>query len=222
MKTFLSHPLDQNTPTYGDRDKFTISVKSEIINGLGANTSIWNFSNNHMGTHMDTPFHFIENGKKTLDYTAEEFCFEKIHIIEKISDSGVLISFSEDELDLIPSDIDFMMIKTAYGKYRSLDKYHNDNPGLNSLLAGVLKKRFSKLRCIGFDFISLTSWNHREHGRLSHRSFLGEDNDFLIIEDMNLNEINLKTKVNSLVLAPLRTVDGNGGPVTIIADIDEK
>ena len=222
MKIFLSYALDQKTPTYGNRDKFTISIKSEIINGSGANTSIWNFSNNHMGTHMDTPFHFIENGKKTLDYTADEFCFEKIHIIEKTCNSGVLISFSEDELDLIPSDIDFMMIKTAYGKYRSLDKYHNDNPGLNSLLAGVLKKRFSKLRCIGFDFISLTSWNHREHGRLSHRSFLGEDNDFLIIEDMNLNEINLKTKVNSLVLAPLRTVDGNGGPVTIIADIDEK
>jgi arylformamidase len=222
MKLFLSHALDQNTPTYGDRDKFTISVKSEIINGLGANTSIWNFSNNHMGTHMDTPFHFIENGKKTLDYTAEEFCFERVHVIEKISDSGVLISLSEKELDLIPPDIDFMIIKTGYGKYRSLDKYHNNNPGLNSLLAGVLKKRFSKLRCIGFDFISLTSWNHREHGRLSHRSFLGDDNNFLIIEDMNLNEINLKTKVNSLILAPLRTVDGNGGPVTIIAEIDEK
>ena len=51
-----------------------------------------------------------------------------------------------------------MIIKTGYGAYRSLDKYHNDNPGLNSSLANVLKDRFSKLRGIGFDFISLTSW----------------------------------------------------------------
>lgn len=222
MKIFLSHALSQNTPTYGDRDKFTISVKSEIIDGLGANTSIWNFSNNHMGTHMDTPFHFIENGKKTLDYTANEFCFERVYIIEKITDSGVLISLSEEELNLIPADIDFLIIKTGYGKYRDLDKYHNDNPGLQSSLADILSDKFTKLRCIGFDFISLTSWNHREHGRLSHRSFLGKTNNFLIIEDMNLDEINYKKKVNILILAPLRTVDGNGGSVTIIADIDEK
>ena len=39
---------------------------------------------------------------------------------------------------------------------------------------------------------------------------------------MNLDEINYKKKVNILILAPLRTVDGNGGSVTIIADIDEK
>lgn len=222
MKIFLSHSLDQNTPSYGDRDKFTISVNSEIIKGEGANTSKWNFSNNHMGTHMDTPFHFIEDGKKTLDYTAEEFWFENVHIIEKISDSGILIMLSQKEIDSIPLDIDFLIIKTGYGKYRTKDKYHNDNPGLNSLLADVLKNRFTKLKCIGFDFISLTSWNYRQHGRLSHRSFLGKTNNFLIIEDMNLNEVNFESKINSLILAPLRTVDGNGGPVTIIADIDEK
>ena len=81
---------------------------------------------------------------------------------------------------------------------------------------------FEELIEINPDFISLTSWNHREHGRLSHRSFLGEINNFLIIEDMNLDKINYNTKINTLILAPLRTVDGNGGSVTIIADIDEK
>ena len=222
MKIFLSHALNQNTPTYGNRDKFTISINSEIIDGIGANTSVWNFSNNHMGTHMDTPFHFFENGKKTLDYTAEEFYFERVYIIEKITDSGVLISLSEEELDLIPNDTEFLIIKTGYGKYRNFDKYHNDNPGLQSSLANVLRSKFSKLKCVGFDFISLTSWNHRDHGKLSHKSFLGETNNFLIIEDMDLNLINHNSKFNSLILAPLRADDGNGGPVTIIADIDEK
>ena len=46
--------------------KLSISVKSEIVEGVGANTSVINFSNNHMGTHMDTPFHFCMDGKKTL------------------------------------------------------------------------------------------------------------------------------------------------------------
>jgi kynurenine formamidase len=118
-------------------------------------------------------------------------------------------------------DIEFLVIKTGYCKYRSVAKYHNDNPGLESSLADVLKAKFSKLRGIGFDFISLTSWNYREHGRLSHSSFLGEPNNFLVIEDMDLNNVNKETRIDSIVIAPLRTIDGNGGPVTIIADINE-
>ena len=222
MKIFLSYPLDQNTPTYGNRDKFIIEPKSQISNGVGANTSSWTFTNNHLGTHMDTPHHFYNSGKKTLDYMAEDFCFDLIYFIEKNQVSGDLFTLSEEELNQIPKKVEFLIIKTGYGAYRSLDKYHNDNPGLKSSLANVLKDRFSKLRAIGFDFISLTSWNHRDHGKESHLAFLGERNNFLIVEDMDLNNVDNHTKFNSLIMAPLRTEQGNGGPVTIIADIDEK
>jgi arylformamidase len=222
MKIFLSYVLDENTPTYGDRDKFTITQKSQIVNGVGANTSTWSFSNNHMGTHMDTPYHFIESGKRTIDYSAEDFCFDNISIIEKKCDKGDLISLSLEEINSIPKNTDFLIIKTGYCKFRLTDKYHNDNPGLESNLADILKEKLPNLKGVGFDFISLTSWNHRAHGRLSHRSFLGEPNNFLVIEDMDLLEINNLTILNSLVIAPLRTIDGNGGPVTIIADIHEK
>ena len=222
MKIFLSYPLDQNTPTYGNRDKFIIEPKSQISNGVGANTSSWTFTNNHLGTHMDTPHHFYNSGKKTLDYMAEDFCFDLIYFIEKNQVSGDLFTLSEEELNQIPKKVEFLIIKTGYGAYRSLDKYHNDNPGLKSSLANVLKDRFSKLRAIGFDFISLTSWNHRDHGKKSHLAFLGERNNFLIVEDMDLNNVDNHTKFNSLIMAPLRTEQGNGGPVTIIADIDEK
>ena len=127
-----------------------------------------------------------------------------------------------EEINSIPKNTNFLIIKTGYCKFRLTDKYHNDNPGLESNLANILKEKLPNLKGIGFDFISLTSWNHRAHGRLSHRSFLGEPNNFLVIEDMDLLEINNLTIVNSLVIAPLRTIDGNGGPVTIIADIYEK
>lgn len=222
MKIFLSYILDENTPSYGNRDAFTIDENSQIINGVGANTSSWAFTNNHIGTHMDTPFHFFNDGKKTEDYMAEEFCFYKIFLLEKNCTRGDLINLSNKELGLIPIDIDFLIIKTGFAKFRELDKYHNDNPGLQASLADKLRKRFSNLKCIGFDFISLTSWNHREHGRLSHKSFLGNPGNFLIVEDMDLNNVDIKTQFKSLILAPLRTSDGNGGPVTIIADINEK
>ena len=222
MKIFLSYVLDENTPTYGNRDKFTINTKSQIVDGVGANTSTWFFSNNHIGTHLDTPNHFIESGKKTIDYSAEDFCFENVSIFEKQCDNGVLISLSQEEVSSIPRNTDFLILKTGYCKFRLMDKYHNDNPGLESSLANILKENLPNLRGVGFDFISLTSWNHRAHGRIAHVSFLGDPNRLLVIEDMDLTEINGFTKVNSLVIAPLRTVDGNGCPVTIIADIYEE
>lgn len=222
MKIFLSYPLNKKTPSYGNRDVFSITQKSEIINDSGANTSTWNFSNNHMGTHFDTPHHFFNDGKKTLDYSADDFFFEKVFIIERKCDSGILFNFSDAELDLIPFDIDFLIIKTGYGSYRGSDKYHNDNPGLESRLADSLRKRFLNLRAVGFDFISLTSWNFREHGKISHKSFLGKKNNILIVEDMDLMKISKNTKINFMIMAPLRTSDGNGGPVTIIAEINEK
>ena len=107
MKIFLSYPLDENTPSYGNRDKFKIVPQSKIVNGIGANTSTWTFTNNHIGTHMDTPYHFYNFGKKTLDYSAEDFCFEVIYLIEKIQSSGDLFTLTINELDQIPSDIEF-------------------------------------------------------------------------------------------------------------------
>lgn len=222
MKIFLSYVLDENTPTYGNRDKFIINIKSQIVDGVGANTSTWFFSNNHIGTHLDTPYHFIQKGKKTKDYSAEDFYFENVSIFEKKCDHGILLSLSREEVSSIPMNTEFLILKTGYGKFRHLDKYHNDNPGLDSSLANILKENLPKLRGIGFDFISLTSWNHRAHGRMAHISFLGDPNSLLVIEDMDLTEINCSTKVFSLVAAPLRTSDGNGCPVTIIADIYEE
>ena len=222
MKIFLSYALNQDTPSYGNRDKFIVNPKSQILNGVGANTSTWTFTNNHIGTHIDMPNHFYNSGKKTLDYPAEYFCFDNIYFIEKIQVSGNLFTLQSKELDKIPKEVEFLIIKTGYGAYRSLDKYHIDNPGLKSSLANILRDRFINLRAVGFDFISLTSWNHREHGKESHLAFLGERNNFLIIEDMDLSHVDNQTKFNSLIVAPLRTVQGNGGPVTIIADIYEK
>ena len=53
---------------------------------------------------------------------------------------------SDDELDSIPNDVDFLIIKTGYGKYRDKSKYHDDNPGLHCSLADKLKSRFSSLK----------------------------------------------------------------------------
>ena len=214
----MSHPLTEDTPSYGDRDQISISPKSQIVDGIGANTTVINFSNNHMGTHMDTPFHFCMDGKKTLDYEADDFYYTKVAVVKCPCNEAKLIQREDLNLDNVPMDVDFLLIDMDYEQYRSEDKYHNDNPGLHASLADELREEFKDLKIIGFDAISLTSWKYRPEGREGHRAFLCGDNPFLIIEDVSFK--NLKNnKIDWAVVAPLRTIDGNGGPVTIISKI---
>jgi kynurenine formamidase len=73
---------------------------------------------------------------------------------------------------------------------------------------------------IGFDFISLSSYAHRDLGREAHRAFLAEleiDGDnkdpILIIEDMDLSKI--KICLSKIIVSPLRFEMADGAPVTV-------
>ena len=67
------------------------------------------------------------------------------------------------------------------------------------------------------DFISLTSFQNRELGRESHRSFLGGEHPILLIEDMDLSQ--LSTSPLSIQCLPLLIYGLDGAPVSIIAKI---
>lgn len=220
---FLSHPLTIDTPSYGDRDKLEITPNASIKAGASANTSRWVFTNNHMGTHIDTPYHFDENGKKTLDYEAAEWMFNKIAVVDIPCDNAKLIDAQDFEAIEIDSNIDLLLINTHYEKHRNADKYHNDNPGLAASLADYLRNRFPNLRCVGYDSISVTSWKYRPEGRLGHSAFLGPNElnrPILAIEDVSFAALKNNRNLDWVIVAPLRMACGNGGPVTMIAKIN--
>lgn len=216
----LSHILSVNTPSYGNRDRVYIKKNSSIQNGDTANTSSYFISNNHIGTHIDVPNHFSEHGKKTFEIPLGDYFFSKIGLVELECEEAKLIGISDLEYKLshIDPNIDLLLIKTGYESYRNNDKYWNDNPGLAPELADFLRNKFLNLRCVGFDFISLTSWKFREHGKPAHLAFLAPEKNgryLLIIEDMSL--MHIKDKLESVIIIPFFIEDGNGGAVTIIA-----
>jgi len=216
---FLSHTLAEKTPSYGNRDKFSIKQASSINGGDTANTSEWLFTNNHIGTHIDIPYHFDENGKKLSDYFADEWFFSSPFIIDLPCNTATLIS-EEDLLKInIPSEVDLLLIRTGFEKLREKSDYIFNNPGLDPKLMLYLKNSFLKLRCIGFDFISVTSWRYRKEGREAHRKLLMDKNWIIMaIEDMHL--FDLKGQPEWVMVAPLIVENGNGGPVTVIAKIN--
>jgi kynurenine formamidase len=118
----------------------------------------------------------------------------------------------------IPVDTEFLIINTSFGSYREEVAYWNNNPGLSPSLAAPLKTRCPNLKAVGFDFISVSSYQNRLLGREAHKAFLLA-NDILLIEDMKLDEIQNKA-IKSVTALPLLIDKIDGGPITIIAEYE--
>ena len=71
---YLSYYLNEDTPLYGGNKGIIINKLSEIKNGDSSNTKELIF-NNHSGTHIDFPNHFIDNGKVSNDYDPDFWFF---------------------------------------------------------------------------------------------------------------------------------------------------
>lgn len=213
---FLSYHLDSNTPIYGGSKGICIDIDRSIENGDSANTKIIKFSN-HSGTHIDYPNHFIKNGSTSNFFDANFWQFNKVLLIKVVAEKNEIINLTRDFLTNIPKDIDFLIIKTGFGKLRETEDYWKYNPGISPETGFLLKEMFPNLKIIGFDFISLTSFQNRELGRIAHKTFLGGEKPILIIEDMDLSKIEDSPK--SLICLPIMLSEVDGAPVTIIATL---
>ncbi|OPZ99893.1 MAG: Kynurenine formamidase [Bacteroidetes bacterium ADurb.Bin408] len=218
----LSHVLNGHTPSYGDRDKLKIDEVSSINLGATANSSIWHFSSNHLGTHIDVPRHFFPNGPTVTDYPLSFWSSTKVQLIEKMTNHADLLDASllKNISDCCP---EVLLIRTGYEKYRNSERYWNDNPGISCELAVAIRETCPSVRIIGFDFISLTSWKHREEGKNAHRILLKPDlkgNSVCIIEDMSLK--NTGKAISEIFIIPLFVQDANGSPVTVLAATNKK
>jgi len=217
---YLSYILNENTPTYGDRNKFICEKKSNIEKDDVANDS--NISTTvHIGTHIDMPYHFFKDGQTIEDFDIDYFRFENILFIklepkEIIIKNDLIIS-----LDKIKEKLkyDILIIKTNICHQRDKKSFWESNYGFHPSIAKYLRLNFPNIRVIGFDSISVSSFQDRMLGREAHKAFLNPKKPILLLEDMDLTFLNQDSKINRLDIAPLRITQCDGLPCTIIAEV---
>lgn len=219
---YLSYPLSPNLSGYGDGNRIIINQLSSIINGDTSNNTEISMPI-HFGTHIDFPNHFVNKGKTIDDYSASFFLFDNISIInleyiDKIEDYIIQKEHFFDNLNNCSDDTELLIIKTGFCYKRDLEEYWKYGYGIGLGVAKLLKTRFPLLRAIGFDLISLNSYQQRAIGRESHKEFL-VDNNILIIEDMNLSILNKETTISDVIISPLYVTGAEGAPVTVFASI---
>ena len=217
---YLSYLMHPEAPAYGGSQAFFDEPDKQMDKGDSCNTRIWRMSN-HMGTHIDFPRHFSIKGKVLNDYPADFWFFNRIDIIFTYPvEPGKILSTKDLNLNTVPADVELLLIKTGFCDLREDPVYWQSNPGLHPELATSLRKNFPRLKVIGFDFISLSSFVHRELGRNAHKAFLDTSNPILLLEDMDMNEINESVKILQAVIAPLRVKYSDAAPCTVLAEVE--
>ena len=217
----LSYKIDSNTPVYGGGEGFTSKPVRSIKKGDTCNTSKWNLPS-HIGTHIDFPYHFYENGQTIEDFSEDFWIIDgkKVQIIEvDLPDDKLLVKTEHIKKTDFNYDAELIVVKTGYGKYRTQKKYETHNPGINDDLCNWILEKFKKIRIIGLDSVSISSRQHRETGRSVHKKLLNPKKPVLIIEDMNLSKITSKTMFKKIIIASVMGSKTDGAPCTIIAEI---
>jgi len=227
---FLSYVLDENTPTYGNRNKFKVIKKSSINNGDIANDSFIS-TTTHIGTHIDMPYHFYENGQTIEDFGANFWIFQEDDIIfielKIMNDELIIKNELINELENIKNNskfkiqnLKFLIVKTGICYMRDKRGFWEKNYGFHPDIAKYLRDNFPNIKILGFDSISVSSWQDRMLGRIAHKEFLNPKKPILLLEDMNLCNVDKNTKFKEIIIAPMRIKNSDGIPCTIISNVE--
>jgi arylformamidase len=219
--TYLSYILDENTPTYGNRNEFICEKKSDISNGDVANDSSIN-TTVHIGTHIDMPYHFFEDGQTIEDFDINYFRFVNILFVDMTPENIIvkddLITILKEKLD--KNKYDMLVVKTGICNKRDKKEFWETNYGFDPSIADYLRAEFPNIRVIGFDSVSVSSFSNRMLGRESHKAFLNPNKPILLLEDMDLIHLSNKSNITKLDIVPLRISKCDGLPCTIIAEVN--
>jgi arylformamidase len=188
-------------------DTLTRKEKTNEINKDGYKLSNISFSV-HVGTHVDAPSHFIENGKNINDIKLDYF-MGKAQVIEIKNKQKI----TKEELTNLEINSEKILFKTKNSSYLKENEFYKDFIYLTLKGAKYLVEK--GVRFIGIDYITieeLGTTNFDVHNFLLK-------NEVIILEGIDLSEIN--PGIYNLTALPLKLNDCEASPVrAILTELD--
>lgn len=220
---YLSHVLTAATPLYGGAGKVEIQRSRSISNGDSSNCSELVFPA-HSGTHVDAPWHFDPEGETLDQYPPDYWSAKATMLLDVPSVPGEILDMNRlrSALETVPGDCDLLLLRTGAEAWRKTTPriYAENGPCIGPDVAAWLRT-YRNLKFLGIDFISVSSFAHRQLGHETHRAFLGRQKScrapILLIEDMFLSDLVVAPLAVSIV--PLLFSGADAAPVTVIATL---
>jgi arylformamidase len=158
----------------------------------------------HMGTHLDAPYHFLENGKKLHELPLQRL-IGKATVFEI---PGVRSIGLAQLQPLQWGAVERVLFKTENSKHWQDETFYQDFVYLEPEGARFLVDR--GIRLVGIDYLSIEKYKSERH--VTHFTLL--ENDVVIIEGLNLSEVS--PGEYSMIALPLNLVGTDGGPTRVI------
>lgn len=213
---YLSYPLRSVNPAYG-QEQCAMEISPVKSMAAGDSCNVFRIGlENHWGTHVDGPRHFFNEGPEIAAYAADFWFFSSPQLIHVDVSPGQIIGCREIA-PLLCAQADLLLICSGWGRFRHEPLYSRQNPGLDPELGRLIRRDYPGIRAIGLDFISVSSYMHRDLGRESHRAFLapvGGNAPLVIIEDMDLSAD--LSGLSAVWIAPLRVEGIDSAPCTAV------
>jgi kynurenine formamidase len=211
MPIDLTLTISQNLPTFPGSPKPQF-IPWNTIKKDGYNLELL-FLSSHSGTHMDSPYHFIDNGKKIHEISVNRLSDHAILIrINKKANQSItkndIINFEKNHGVILKNAT--VIFATGWQKYLQKKYYFEKNPGLSITAANYLASK--KINLVGIDSPSIDLG--REKGFSVHHIL--SKNNILIVENLaNLDKI--PGNHFNLVVLPLKLKGTTGSPVRAVA-----
>jgi arylformamidase len=204
MKIFdVSLPISKEMPVYPGDPPVKIQRKATI----GKDDAKYNLSRlsfgAHTGTHVDAPFHFLEDGS-TVDRLPLELLMGRARVVEVTSpriDETALkeFDFTADARVLFKTRNSYL-----WSQPRFVEDYVYITPGAARALVN------EGIKVVGIDYLSVEQYGSQDFA--THLTLLKAGT--LIIEGLDLREV--EPGDYDLICLPLKIKDGDGSPARVV------
>jgi len=202
--------LQNNLPTWPKSEGIRIFQSGWRSRGDGANFTRLE-TDVHMGTHVDAPFHYFEDGKTVeeldLNVLLGECCVADFTGVKKITADHL-------ENKNIPEDCTRLLLKTDNSDLWASGnmEFQEDFVALTADAAEWVVDHGIEL--IGIDYLSIQRFDGKQR---THEALL--ENEVVILEAVNLHEV--EEGRYRLYCLPLKIKGSDGAPARAILEMDE-
>lgn len=199
-------PLHEGMVVWPGDPPFEFKPARRIADGAGCNTSHIALPT-HLGTHVDAPWHFEENGKRLHEIDSALF-FGEARLIEI---PGVDLIHAEDlgAGSLAPR----ILIKTRNSDYPDEAPFQTNYVALAEDAAQRIVDEGVKLA--GVDYLSVAPY--KQKNQVTHHCLLS--NDVIVVEGLRLR--GFPSGSYSFTMLPLALVGADGAPCRAFLGIEE-
>lgn len=223
----LGYPIYEGMPVYPGLPEVKLEGRERKEKGDHWNGTVLSIYL-HAGTHVDAPWHHMNNGKGIDEVPIEDFIYSHPLLIDCPKGPNGFIEVEDlkkygEELH----EADILFLNTGYWKHRGPDfeTYSNDFPALSPEAAAWIRRELPNCKAVAIDTLSIENIGEGiKDGFSVHHAFLDHEKysepTMLIYEDINMEPI-IGKKLKSAFAAPLRIKGHDASVVNVIVEVEE-